>query len=147
MREVLLQLALTSNGRTASYDSSGGGQADHTPSLGFGDAPALHFARLWDEADDDDARARVLEQAQEALQHVRKSSGDPTRVESKAQRDARIIEQGQGIEARDVAVWARCGVTDVRKAREAASRDPDYGRPIRDVEEEDRLRGDVARGG
>lgn len=131
MREVLLQLALTSNGRTASYNSSGGSEADYTPTLAAGDAPALHFAALWDRAETPERRALILDQARDMLRHVLHSSGDPTRSESKADRDARIVALGEGLPARDVANSFKCGITDVWNARSAAGRETDFGRKPR----------------
>lgn len=130
MRDVLLQLALTSNGRTASYDSSGGDALD-IPTLGAGDAPHLHYLQRWRQATTDTDRAAILEAAQATLRDILHSRGDRRREESKADRDARIVERGDGIHAREIAIWARCGIRDVWKAREAAGRDPEYGRPLR----------------
>lgn len=127
MREVLLQLAMVSNGRTASWAPSGGGESDAIPTLGQDDAPHLHFARRWDAARDQPERERILQQAQERLKHERRSSGDRTKVESKAERDARIVDRCEGLTAQEAAIWARCGVTDVRKAREAAGRETEKG--------------------
>jgi ATP/maltotriose-dependent transcriptional regulator MalT len=136
MREVLLALAMTSNGRTASFNSSGGSEPDYTPTLGRGDAPHLFFAAAWDAAEGDDARRRrLLQDAQETLKHLLRSSGDPGRVESKADRDARIVEHGEGVAARDVATRFRCGIRDVWNARHEAGRDIELGRRPRNGRE------------
>lgn len=135
MRDVLLQLALTSNGRTASWDASGSSEADYTPALGVGDAPELYFAAEWDAADSDARREQLLEQASGVLKDIRQSSGDPTRVESRADRDARIVEHGEGLPAREVANTFRCGITDVWRAREEDGRETDYGRRPRNGHE------------
>lgn len=138
MRDVLLQLALTSNGRTISYDASGGGTPDWTliddrgrAKLSIDDAPQLLFAELWDAAEDDEQRAAVLKDAADHLRKIKRSSGDPSKEESRDDRDRRIVAEGDGMPARDVAVWARCGVRDVQKARQAAGRDVELGRPVR----------------
>lgn len=129
-REVLLQLALLSNGRTASWEPSGGG-GDSTPMLGPEDAPHEYFAKRWDRATSYFEREKILRAAEERLKHERRSRGDRGRVESKADRDARIIEYGEGLPAREVANWARCGIKDVWNAREEAGRDTDRGRKPR----------------
>jgi hypothetical protein len=135
MRDVLLQLALTSNGRTAAYDNSGGtGEADYVlvddhgrAKLGRGDAPQLTFAKLWDRADSQVARASALDAARSELAHIRRSHADPTAGESKPDRDARIVKDGAGHPSREVAISIRCGITDVWKARQAVGRDIEWG--------------------
>lgn len=135
MREKLLQLALISNGRTQSFAASGGGEPDHTPRLGPEDAPHLHFKARWDAATTDAERQKVYDDAAARLRHEQRSSGDRTRVESKAERDARIVDVGEGVAAKDLAIRFRCGVTDVRKAREAAGRETEYGKRPRNGRE------------
>lgn len=134
MQDVLLQLALTSNGRTSSYDSSGGGTPDHVlvddngrAKLGRGDAPHLHYADEWNAAVDDEERAAVLKAATDELDRIRRSRANPHVAESKEERDRRIIKHGKGWPARDVANAIRCGITDVHKARQAAGLDIEYG--------------------
>lgn len=133
-------LAMTTNGSTQSWDSAGTTEPDYTlvddhgnAKLGFDDAPALLYARLWDLAEDDDARRVVLEEARETLKHIRISSGDPSRTESKADRDRRIVQTGRGVKAREMAVHARCGVGDVFRARAAVGCDPEHGWPLKDT--------------
>lgn len=135
MREVLLQLALTSNGRTASFDAGGGADPDWTPRLDVDDAPHLYFARRWDSAATGEERAKVLEAAQERLRHARRSSGVRTAWESKKDRDTRIVNTGEGVAAAELAVHFRCGVSDIRKARHAAGLETEYGRSPRNGRE------------
>jgi hypothetical protein len=134
MGEVLLQLALTSNGRTAAYDSSGGGEADYVlvddngrARLDPADAPHLLYAAAWDAAGDDEERRQVLEEAKDTLDRIRRSHADPTVAETKEERDRRIIKEGKGWPASEVAIHIRCGVTDVHKARAAAGLDVEFG--------------------
>lgn len=139
MRDVLLQLALTSNGRTVSYDASATGTIDWTlvddqgrGKLGIDDAPHLTFAKLWDRAQDDQQRQAVLKDATDVLAKIRRSSGDPSKEETLQDRDQRIVTNGEGLPAREVAVWARCGVRDVQRARRADGRDTELGHRTRD---------------
>lgn len=127
MADVLLQLGMCAAGRTAAYDSSGGGEFQPVPTLGIGDAPHLHYAELWNRASDDAERRQALEAATKELTTIRKSRGDPTREETAADRDKRILSHGRGISAREVAVWARCGVRDVWNARRVAGVDTEFG--------------------
>jgi hypothetical protein len=130
MRDVLLQLALTSNGRTVSYDSSGGGTPDYVlvddngrGKLDPDDAPHLRYAQEWDAAGDDGARAAVLKAAIDTLNHIRRSHADPNAVESKEDLHRRILKEGKGWPANEVAISLRCGVTVVHKARADAGMD------------------------
>lgn len=134
MRDVLLQLGMCAAGRTAAYDSSGGGTPDYVlvddagdAKLTAGDAPHVHYAALWDAAGDDVERRAVLDAAIKELRSIRKSSGDRTREESAAERDRRIVKDGRGISAREVAVSVRCGIKDVWNARRAAGVDTEFG--------------------
>jgi hypothetical protein len=137
MRDVLLQLALTSNGRTATYDSSGGGTPDYVlvddhgrGKLDPADAPHLRYAREWDAAGDAQERARVLEAAQKTLEHIRHSHADRGADESREDRDRRIVKDGRGWSAADVAIAFRCGITDVYRARTAQGLDAERGEEI-----------------
>lgn len=139
MRQVLLELAMTSSGRTTSYDSRGqSGTPDYVPvdgrgraRLGLGDAPHLTFFKRWNHAGDDDARAAVLEAARAELEQIRRApTRPPAVVESKKARDARITREGAGWPAREVAIAFRTGVGTVRNARKAAGLDLEYGLPL-----------------
>lgn len=138
MREVLLQLSLLSNGRTSSFEASRSSDPDYTPTLSPGDAPQLYYARRWDAAVDDIERAAVLKAAQDCLEEERHSQSLSTGGETLAQRNARIVAQGEGWEARDVANHFKCGINDVWKARDAAGRDRDRGERPRELGDTDR---------
>lgn len=146
MREVLLQLALTSSQPSSRLD--GGGSTGHGTSgvvdyclvddrgRGRVDSAALRFAAQWDAARDDNARAAVLEAARSELDHIRRrSQPDAAAVESREDRDRRIVEDGAGWPAQTVAIAMRCGVRDVHNARAAAGRDLERGQPRRDARE------------
>lgn len=130
MRQVLVQLALTSNGGTLNYEgsSSGGHHSDSVPSLGQHDAPHLHFADLYRRALSPAGRVLVLEMAADELDHIRRSRGDPSREETREERDARIVEHGEGYTVDEVAVWARCSKQAVRAARRDAGREEETGK-------------------
>lgn len=134
MRQVLLQLEMTSNGRTAAYDSSGGGEPDYVlvddrgrARLSIGDAPQLLYVRAWNAARDDTERAQVLKEAGDELDRIRHSRADRTVEESKSDRDIRIVTEGEGWPASEVAIQMRCGIRDVHRARAGAGRDVEYG--------------------
>jgi hypothetical protein len=137
MGEVLRGLEMTSNGRTSTLDSSGLGTQDYVlvddhgrAKLGRGDAPHLTYAEAWNAAGDDQhRRERVFEEAKSTLEHILKSHADMTVTEPKDARDKRIIKEGRGFHARDVANTMRCGITDVWKARLAAGCDIEFGEP------------------
>lgn len=138
MQEVLLQLALTSSTAAARMDAdSGGGSVRYySDSLLVGTlgpdehgAPALFYARAYDAAETDQARQTVYEEARATLEAIRRSKGDPTKVETREELHARIVEHGEGWPARDVAAWAKTSVRIVHVARHEAGRDEEFGRP------------------
>jgi hypothetical protein len=134
MQQLLLELALTSNGRTGSYagPSTGGEHADVVPTLGLFDAPHLYFAAEWNRAGDDVERAVVVQRARDALQEIRRSPHPESLVvESQVELKRRIVKYGIGLEPYQVAVSAKCTKTFVRKARSEAGRDPEKGRLLR----------------
>lgn len=136
MRAVLTQLELTSNGRTASFDSSGGGDSEPAaPALGLHDAPHLEYARRYASCLVDEDRWKVVRAAERELAGVRRRPTPPPggSWETLEQRNARIVKEGAGHPARAVAVSMKCGERDVERARIAAGRDPEFGRPMRTV--------------
>lgn len=153
MREVLLALALTSNGRTATFDSSGGGTPDYVlvddkgrGKLSRGDAPQLYYRAEWERALDRSAQEAVLDAAQRELDHIRHSQADRDADESKEDRDRRIVKDGRGLPAQEVAVSVRCGIKDVWNARRAAGVDTEFGlesrngRQMNGAEREDEIK-------
>lgn len=135
MREVLLQLELVTNGRTASFDVAGSSDPDWTPALSAHDAPHLHYAARWNAATTDEQRQRCLDDARRELLELRHSRGNRRAEESKADRDKRIVEHFEGIDAHEVAIRVRCGLRDVWHAREQAGRDIAKGRRPRNGHE------------
>ncbi len=58
MRKVLVDLELTSNGKTASFDANGGGAFGSKPPVSGGcdfrtDPPHVYYRRKWDEETSD----------------------------------------------------------------------------------------------
>jgi hypothetical protein len=112
--------------------------AAYTPGLGHSDAPHLHYLDLWNMATDDEERWGVCAAAADELDHILKSRGDATKEESAKSRDARIIREGEGFKAQEVAVRFRCGVTTIHTARRNAGRDLEWGTLPRDVDSQQR---------
>ena len=139
MRAALLALAMTSNGRTTSYNPGGGGERDYAlvddrgrGRLGAGDAPQLEYAARWDRAVDDVARLALVEEAEHELEQIVKSRAPAPKAswETAEQLAARIVAEGAGWPAKEAAIAFRTGVTDVWRARKAAGRDVEYGQPL-----------------
>lgn len=142
MRQVLLALALTTNAPAAKMDAdSGGGSVRYysdtllAGTLGPGDAPHLFYAELYAAAATDDERARVFDEAKKTLEAILRSRGDPTKVETREQLHARIVEHGEGWPKLEVARWARTSEYVVARARRDAGRDEEFGRPAVDFSE------------
>lgn len=138
-RRVLLGLALLSNGSIARMDGNTGGGSvryygsDVIPTLGRGDAPHLYYGVRWTAAVDEDERHALVRQAEDELKAARISQADPTKVETRADIEERILARGEGWSAQDVSVWANCPVRWVYEARRGANRDEEWGRPVADA--------------
>ena len=136
MRQLLAELELTSHGTTPRVDAPGsGGYYQHVVLAGdhpLEDPPHVVYRRLYEAATTDEQRQAVIAAAREALRAVRVSAGDPSREETAADRDRRIVEKGEGWLDTEVARWARCLLRQVHNARAAAGRDLTWGKPLRD---------------
>jgi hypothetical protein len=141
MRQVLARLEVVSHGTIYSYAPVGtkGGFGDRDggdgrPPGGELEAPHERWARAWNQAGDDQhKRARALQGARDELEALtRRSAPLPAKLETPAERDARIVAQRRGWSASDVAIAERCLPRDVRRARQQADRDPETGDPLPD---------------
>lgn len=132
MARVLLQLALTSNGNISRPDPGTSGvhlsrdDVDYTPKLGS-EAPHLYWRRLWDLCKTDDDREFTLDRAERDLLRIRRGRKRPAGGETREERDRRIVDYGEGLSVKEVALSARCGERDVRQARFNAGRDTELG--------------------
>lgn len=126
MGRVLIQMAMLSYGRTQAWNASGGGDGDHIP---FGEPPLFdEWARRYVEAGrSDEQRVRVIADASRALEQWRGGMSRGSGVQQ-VMSDAellrnRILTEGKGWSAVEVARACRCTVTHVRKVRLAAGVD------------------------
>jgi hypothetical protein len=130
MRQVLLELALTTNGRSGGYGgrSSGGDHESAAPTLGLFDAPQEHWARKWDQAEDEVERIVVLQRARDELAEIRRgapplvATGEPWHITK-----TRIVTNGIGVSAREISIVVDCSANMVREARIEAGREPELG--------------------
>jgi hypothetical protein len=130
MRAVLLELELTSSGRTASYNSAGGGDSSGLPPLGQV-APHDYWRRRWDAAVDDE-RAATLKGARDELNQIRHATAPRKLVpESRGELHERIVRDGEGFPVKEVAASLRCLTRTVVAARLEAGREPKYGRTVK----------------
>lgn len=143
MAAVCVRLALTSNGRTTSYNTSGGsGTVDYAlvddrgrGRLTRGDAPQLGFAERWQRARDDDEREALIEEAERELAQITKGRPAPeTSWETAAQLAKRIVKDGAGFSRKEVAIAMRTSQKAVAAARAAAGVDEDLGLPVATVD-------------
>jgi hypothetical protein len=141
MRNLLLRLALTSNGTTATMDSgSGGGSArfhdDVLLATGLGDVEpaATYYRRLYRRAETPGERHALVNGAQANLDGILHSRADPTvDEETETQLFARILLEGKGHPRRDVANTMRTAATLVARARREAGLDEEYGTELEDL--------------
>lgn len=129
MRRVLAELELCSHVPAAGYQPMGrSGKAE--ASIPTGDLGHERYRHAYNTAGTDQKRARVLEDAKAELAAMRKRSARAVAEETRADRDQRIVSEGEGFTTGEVARAFRCGERDVRTARKAHGRDPDTGKPL-----------------
>lgn len=130
-RQVLAEMELLSYGKTASLNSSGlGGEKENPVPQGDADplADQWRFILLRCAAHD---LEDLVREARDELDGIRRR--DPALLvesveEPRTAWEARLVEEGEGYEARHVATSFLCGVKDVMRVRLAAGRDPSDGR-------------------
>lgn len=131
-RSVILQLELTSNGTTTSWDSDTAHQhaSSRPPSNGDPHPPHLRFQHEMNTARDDRELEAVVERAEAELSAIRHGHTTTTEIRPESQTElyARIVKDGEGWTAKEVAINMRCLPRDVTTARRSAGREPIYGR-------------------
>lgn len=134
MRRVLLELEMTSNGKTASFNSGGRGEFASRPPVSGGcdlrsDPPHIYWRRKWNEATGDDGRRRVLDGAREELRFLRRAPPPPRdlREETEEERDERLLRDGDGWRVEEVATAFKMTPSAVRRVRRQHGRDPERG--------------------
>lgn len=143
MREVLRELELISHVPASGYQPTGRSRSSDEP-LGGSRPPGDHGHTYYAQAYGppfhprsgrhpgcitDSQRAHVIENALLEVDHLKGRTERPEPVEeSAAQLEERMVREGEGFPADEVAVRFRTGVSRVRRVREAAGREPAFGR-------------------
>lgn len=157
MRSVLIELAVISHVPAAGYEPKGRSRAtdsvllssdprerDHTYFAARYGPPFHHPTPRAPGCQTDEQRAEVITWARGELRAIRGTGPRPQPVgETIAERDARIVKEGEGFTRREVAIRFRCGERDVTRARKNAGREPDLGRQPEEGLPADQRRGRV----
>lgn len=137
-RQVLAELELCMHGKTAAWNPSGTSRGENPNPLPQGESSPPHL--VWRSrflAASPDALAALVANAREELIAIRgygRANIPPPQEETREQWEARMLKDGEGFEARDVAVSFRCAVADVIRIRLGAGRDPNHGGVLKRVE-------------
>jgi DNA invertase Pin-like site-specific DNA recombinase len=128
-RQILAEMELLSYGKVASWNSSGGKGENENP-VPQGDSNPLHeiYERLFLATPSRDALERQVEIARIELEQIRRR--DPSTPVPEEGRDAweeRLIDEGEGHEAKVVATSFGTSVAVVTKLRKKYQRDPNLG--------------------
>jgi len=134
MLQVLIDLEVASNGTTTSFDSSGGGVFGSKVPISGGcdmrtDPPHIFWRKQWDAAGNDARRREVLGLARDELRRLQKASPPPRGLqeETEGERNERLLRDGDGWRAEEVAVTFKMTPSAVRKIRRQHGRDPERG--------------------
>jgi hypothetical protein len=127
---VLLRLALVSHAPTARLGSIGSGSnsahESHRPP-GDSTPDAEYFRTRLDNAESLSDALEAYLQARACLAGILRRTMATVTGETAAELGERIVEDGEGWEAEDVALALRCTPTFVRKSRLSLGRDPETG--------------------
>jgi len=131
-RQVLAEMELLSYGKAASWNSSGGKGENENP-VPQGDAHPIHEAwtLIFASCAEHDL-GDLIRRARDELVSIRRR--DPDIVVPEEDRDAwevRLIEEGEGYEAKVVATSFSTSVQVVTKLRRKFDRDPNLGLTLR----------------
>ena len=130
-RQVLADLELTSVARARAFvPVVTTSPPDSAPPTGD-ESPAAFWRDRFDQADTPDQAAALLEAARAELAHIRRRAFPDVSWEDASELAARVLRDGEGVDAGTVAIALRCTRTFVRKTRLVASRHPDTGRRVR----------------
>lgn len=142
MRQVLLDLSLTSMTRAVQVAPSSSGQKPGSVIPSLGEMPPADFhAERWNRARSVEDRSRALRAAREECDAIRRGNRELViiRPESREERAERILaRKNAGWEARLVAEDERVPLAEVIRAREDAGLDPALGKPWPADEDRDR---------
>lgn len=127
MTEVWIGWALIMHGATTHYDVRAGAERSPIP-MGDSHPPIEFWWALYLRAESDEERADVETRANEALCAWRRRPEPPPVGESPEQWADRIIRDGEGWSAKDVALSERCTPRMVRRLRLTRERNPEDGR-------------------
>jgi hypothetical protein len=127
-RQILAEMELLMHGKTASLNSSGrGGERNPVPQ-GEAHPPAEYWLARFRGASFDEISS-VLHAARAELERIkRRDTTVVVQEETREEWETRLLRDGEGFEARDVAVKFSCAVQDVTRIRTRAGRDPNLGK-------------------
>jgi hypothetical protein len=132
MRSVLIAMQCLSYGSTTSWQSNTGHQKPTGGNRPPGDSQPLHqhWQIVYVMADGLDAREQVISDATDALIEARVRTTPVPQGETREQWEERLIKDGDGWPAREVAVRFLTATREVTKIRMRYERDPHMGRPL-----------------
>ena len=135
---MLLRLALTSTVSAGKVVPQSSGTIVHSSARPSGGAqsPAERYADLILAAGSEREARRHLEAARLELQGILRRPLANTSRHTAPELASRIVSEGTGLSAVDVAVMCRCTPALVRAARVGADRDPTWGRSLGGVTRE-----------
>jgi hypothetical protein len=136
-RPILLRLALTSTVSAGRVTPRSGGSVHHTSGRPSG-APhtAERFAQLISDSHSEREARGWLEAARHELQVTLRRPLASASDESWRELELRIVSEGAGFPAVEVAIMCKCTTSFVRSARIGAERDPEHGRSLAGVSRE-----------
>lgn len=143
IRQVLIDLELISHGSISAYNSSGGGHGENEHAIPPGEnrPPHLYWRECFSDTNDETHRRTLLKAAQAELSTLRRRPKPTTEAQIMSDKEImeeRILREGSGWTASEVARTFRCSIGFVRKTRLHNARDTETGAALLDLTMSDR---------
>lgn len=127
MRTIAVAYAMLGYGNVTRYGSRRAAEGQPLPG-GESDPPFEHWLILWRSATSSSERCLIIQGARAELAAWKRRQDPPPEGETGEQMIARLIRDGEGWRAEDVALAFRCTPRMVRRWRTEHDRNPETGR-------------------
>jgi DNA-directed RNA polymerase specialized sigma24 family protein len=137
MNNLLLKLEMLAYwGKTTSWNPSVSSSAEAASvrrPAGDRELPHISFRKRYNETESPIGRLKIYMEAHALVEELSQTKDVEIKEETAEQRSRRMLSEGEGWSARDVANYFRCSATEVRRIRAEGGCDPESGMYTQDL--------------